>query len=316
MNRARLLLSLSFLGASLLGACSSSDSSSGNASDASAFVSSLASIVCDAYAPCCAQKGLPADGAQCRAFYTVFGSAQKGTYDPAAGQACLDAVRAASQSASVCDTAASSDTSDAICNNVFKSATTGTKNPGETCDEDGDCIASAEGKVSCQTQFTGTAETKTCLLQIVGKEGDSPCVATIDGNSTSFSFSSDGKTPAKGYSCNKKDNLHCDSSSQKCIAYADVGGKCTFSGDCLPASYCNSGVCAARLAVGADCGTSSFDDSCTADAYCDKMKCTARLADASACTSSNQCQSNQCVNMKCAAKSASDFSSAFLCGGS
>ncbi len=315
MNGARLLLSLSAIGVSLLGACSSSDSS-GGASDGQAFISSLASIVCDAYAPCCAKKGLPTDGAQCRAFYAAFGGGlAQGSYDAAAGQACLDATRAAvAKATDACDTSSSSSETDAICNKVFKTDSTATKNPGEACNNDSDCIASAEGSVECYSSFTGSAETKTCLLKIVGKAGDGPCVGTIDGDSTTSSFSD--KVPAKGYTCNKKDNLHCGSTSQKCDLYAEVGEKCTFSGDCVASAYCNvMGACADRVAVGGDCTSSS--EACSTDSHCDttSKKCVARVADGTACASSSECLSgSSCVNMKCSPQG--DFGSALLCGGS
>jgi hypothetical protein len=154
MNPARLFLSLSVLGASLIAACSSSSDSGGGASDAAAFTSSLADIVCNAYKPCCEKAGLPTDGAQCRAFYTAFGGLQKGTYDPAAGQACLDAARTGVQQSDICSSSGSTlGSADAVCNKVFKTATTQTKNPGEACTDDSDCIPGSEGTVECHSCF-------------------------------------------------------------------------------------------------------------------------------------------------------------------
>ena len=212
------------------------------------------------------------------------------------------------------------------CKGAFKQSGSGTAQPGESCSKDGDCAASAEGDVNCASTYSGNATTKACQVEIDGKAGDMPCISTRDGNTTSYSSSgiSSGdagpaRPAARGYVCDLAKGIYCDATSKACTAVQDVGGACAGydSYACVKTAYCNSQQkkCAARLAVGADCTGSS--QACVAKSNCDQTtrKCVAGLPDGTACTSSSQCESDDCVNGKCAASGGSDFSTQLLCGG-
>ena len=299
------------LGLSLVVLACGSSSSSG-AGSASGFVSSY----CQAYTPCCQKAGKPTDGASCRAFLGAFTSNQ--TYDPVAGQQCLDAVNAASAQPDFC-TGGSSSLDSSACTNVFKpQGGGGTKAPGDTCAQDSECAASTEGKVTCATHFeSGGGQTRTCQLSIVGKEGDSPCIGTKNGNVTSYSSSSNATPPSRGYVCDIANGIACDSTANKCTHIGAVGEDCSTNAlyACVTAGYCDSKTkkCVAELAAGADC--SSFEP-CAEGTYCEQTskKCTTRTPDGAACTTSSECKSESCVNKVCSASGSSDFGTALLCG--
>jgi hypothetical protein len=159
-------------------------------------------------------------------------------------------------------------------------------------------------------------------VQIAGKEGDTPCGGTIDGNVTYYSSSgSSGPPPARAYMCDVKDSLYCPTSTStgpapKCTRMAAVGAACDTGSQysCVKDAYCDfsSKTCMANAAIGAAC---DFGVKCVTGAYCDSTakKCAATLADGSDCTSSEQCASDNCNNKKC--QKSNTLGDAFLCGG-
>jgi hypothetical protein len=288
---------------------SSAACSGGSASTLDSFISQY----CDLYSPCCAKAGLPANGQQCRAVLTAFSGL--GQYDSTAGGACIDALRAKSSSADFCAMGGAAPQ----CDNVFNGNAGGTKMPGETCSKDSDCAASSEGKVRCETYFMTNAETKTCVVEIVGKAGDMPCIGTVDGNITYRSGT--GAPPPRGYLCDRKDSLRCNDTTKACVALSDLGAACTFNGTdspCRSELYCDTmqQKCAQRIALGAACET--FAESCVQGAYCDGTAkvCTQALANDAPCTKNETCASRSCVNMKCAASGGSNLSLQLFCGSS
>lgn len=296
--RAR-IFSLLLAGVAAWGAAGCGDTDSNGAGDRDQFLAQL----CDELAPCCEAAGRPADGAQCRAFYSAFvGSAG---YDQAAADACLTEFRARKDA---CDTSTRTAPS---CGKVF-STTSGTKQPGEACDSESDCAASDEGDVECESDYIDGATVQQCQVRIPGTAGSAPCVGTVDGNVTYYSGARDG-IPAKGYLCDVADGLSCDSTTGACKALAAVGEACT--GECVPSAYCEfaTGVCQERLAIGSACQN---DDDCVAKAFCaaSTKVCTAALASGAACESSAECESKSCTNQKCASDGLNDLSLALLCG--
>jgi hypothetical protein len=304
----RALVSASLLGLASIAAC---QGGGGSAGTADSFITQY----CTLYSPCCAQAGLPTDGKQCRAVLTAF-SGLGGTYDANAGSACLTQLNMLSSNGSTC---ANMDSA-TMCNSVYKGGSLGTKAPGAACMSDNECAASSDGRARCVFGFSGMAETQTCQIQVVGKAGDMPCIGTIDGNTTYSSGGGNQAPPSRGYTCNRADNIRCDSQSTMCTAIQDVGGACTFSSSldnpCVKTAYCDTMQmkCVQRLALGATCDT--FSDQCAAGAYCDSTskKCTTALADGASCTMNESCVSRSCVNTTCAKSGSNDISLQLLCG--
>ena len=292
-----------------LGGCSSSDSGAQSQSD---FIAKY----CAEFTPCCAKAGRPTDGATCRAFVSAF--APQGGFNVNAANACLGEVHAASSRADFCDNLGGG--SVPSCDKVFAKGGGGSVAPGGTCTKSSDCASSTEGKVDCASSFSGGSTTRKCQVQVVGKAGDSPCVGTVSGNTTSYSGSSSSTDiPSKGYLCNVKDGVYC-SSTGACTAISPVGGDCSgssFGYECVPEAFCDftTKKCVARKATGEPCDT--FGESCVPADYCESTSktCEPKVADGAACSDSQSCASGNCVNKKCEKNGLSDFGLAFVCGG-
>lgn len=256
---------------------------------------------CDKLAPCCEQAGLAGDGAQCRNFLGLFGGSD---YDPKAGEACLTA---ADKAADFC-----SNINLPECQGVFSSAS-GSVKPGGECTSTGDCAPSSEGTVDCAFAFTSTGgQIQKCQVQVDGKAGDTPCVGTKQGSTTTF-ISADDVAP-KGFICDVAKNIYCDQDSKACTATHAAGDACAGSSfECGPDAFCDFGSqkCAAKLPAGSPC--SGFD-SCKSGTYCDfdTSVCKESLPDGSACTSSDECVNGVCVNNKCGSDSSTGLS--LFCG--
>jgi hypothetical protein len=284
----------------------------GGAGSADAFVGSY----CDLFTPCCAKASLRSDGQSCRALLGAL--APVGSYDKQKGEACLAEMKAAAARSDFCDSSSSS--TPAVCDQVFNNSG-GTKQPGETCDEDSDCAASAEGKVECMSNFSAGAQVRKCQVQLHGKLGDTPCGGTVKGKSTYYEGSAGADVPSKVVLCYDVDGLRCDGSPKACIAYKAVGEACLSNGtfgDCVATAYCDSAQhkCAARKPTGAACGGASASSQyeCVMGNYCTTAgMCAAQLALDAACTTDNQCLTDNCVNGSCKANGG-DFGLALLCG--
>lgn len=305
--------SIGVLCALLATAFGCSSSSAGGTTGTASGKDDFLSQYCAEFAPCCAKAGLPSDGAACRA---VYGALTPSNYDAAAGNACLSEIRALSSSPTFCDNLGSTTGSAPSCKKVFQT-TAGTVAPGGECTQDKDCAPSSEGSAKCASLYKGGTTIKKCQIQIAGKAGDSPCVGTVDGNVTSYSSSGTATDiPTKGYLCDVKDSVYCNSTSGKCTAISGVGGPCTssYSHECAKDAYCDlsSKTCAAKKPASAAC----TGDQCITGTYCDDTTkvCTTQLAEGAACKTSKECLSNNCINSKCAKSGLSDLSLAFLCG--
>jgi hypothetical protein len=286
-------------GAGAFGVVGCGESKSDGAGDRDQFIAQL----CAEFSGCCKAAGRPSDGAQCRAFYGAFAPATG--YDQTAATACLDEVKAVG---SVCDANSLDSPS---CGKVF--AGSGTKKPGETCEDDNDCAPAESGRVECASEYVNGANIQQCQVRLPGTAGSTPCVGTRDGNITFYSGVSDA-IPTTGYVCDVADGLSCDSQSGACKSLGAVGAACTGSSyQCVAAAYCSftENQCKARLALGAAC---EDDDECAATAFCEPTgnTCAARHAIAAVCANNAECESDNCTNLKCGAKD--DLTLAFLCG--
>lgn len=283
-----------------------SDGGSGSVGNGGAATSdSFIDQYCGLLQPCCQQAGLRTDGVACKAFATF--AAAQGTYDPQAGDRCITELRAQSATSEFCKNPS---LNAASCRNVYASKGSGTKAPGAPCSDDDECAPSAEGTAECV--FAGS-DKRVCQIQIVGKDGDNPCVGTRDGNTLSSFGTSGADTPARGFVCDTKDNLRCDSKTKNCTLLVAEGAPCTSSDACVKSAFCDQLVtktCVKRFAPGEDCSKNST--ACEKTATCDSStkKCVALAPDGSPCSTSSGCASRSCVNGTCGAGS----SVSLLCG--
>jgi hypothetical protein len=252
----------------------------------------------------------------CQAF--VNEAASKGTYNPTAGQACINALQAASKSSTFCTDFGGNLPQ---CNNVF-GPTGGGAGPGQPCNTSSDCAKASGGSAICYSQTTfvdgGSTSTSTCVQTQKGTAGQGPCVGTVQGNTTYFALGS-GTPPGMGYTCDVATGVYCNSNTQKCTALGTTGQMCNGDEQCVASDYCpfggpNGSTCQPRIAVGSAC-TNNGSNSCVPDAYCDQSSstCKAQLASGSACMTSQECQSGICNNSKCTGSS--NLGLALLCGG-
>jgi hypothetical protein len=280
------------------------------AGSASAFVQSY----CDILKPCCAMAGLRSDGVSCNALLGAFASPS--AYNKEAGSACLAGLRAAASKPDFCQTFGDSEPES--CGDAFGNGPAGNKQPGEACEDDGDCARSSEGKVECQTTFVNSATVSKCQIRIKGKAGDQPCVGTVEGNVTSGN--SGLEPPPRGYLCYISDGLRCDSTTDACVALKPVGEACTSSvaDECVTSAYCDTTLrkCTERKQTGAMCTSSFSNPQCADGLYCSTTNrtCAAALADGAACTQNEQCKSTDCVNGSCGRDGGGDFGLTFICG--
>lgn len=270
-------------------------------------IDGFASSYCDLLKPCCASAGLRTDGAQCRQLISAFGS----NYNSTAGDQCLAALRAASQQADYC----SGGFNVPACDSAFGTKR-GSKKPGESCKSDSDCAAASEGEVTCRSASFGQSNDETCRLEIVGKQGDMPCVGTVEGDVTSYT-SSDEVT--RGYLCKVANGVWCDSNTKACAAIPRVGEACASSFasyGCTEDARCDTtiGKCVARTPLGSMC--SGTRDECAQGAYCDgaSTKCTATRSIGTACSEDDQCASGNCADGKCANDGFTTIGLTFVCG--
>lgn len=286
-------------------------SGSGSASSAQAFVQQY----CDLFAPCCAKVSKTYDQGKCTAFLGAFTSSA--TFDPAKGDGCLAAARAKQSDPNFCDSGAG----EGACDGVFESAGgRGAKPLGTQCEDDDECAASPEGTTRCATHFANNATTKTCQVQVHGKEGDEPCVGYKDGSTTvtSSSGNDEGPPPNRVVICWTADNLFCNRTTKKCERSQGVGGSCdpnsTFA--CDKSGFCDSATkkCVARLAQDATCQPFN-DKQCADKLFCDDTtkKCTPSTPTGSPCEKNDQCEKGSCTNGKCSSSFGTSFTTAILC---
>lgn len=277
-------------------ACTSGGSGGGTSSASSA--QSFVSQYCSLTAGCCEKQGKRPDQAKCEQFYSVFTA--QATYDPVKGQQCLDAARA---DATLCE--GSSDATDAACEGVFKEsgAAAGTKQPGETCEDDDECAPASDGEVQCSFFSKDGATVRKCQVHVRAKENDD--CAGDKGVGSSFTSGGSSEADRVGI-CWEEDGLHCDFQSKKCLKRIAIGDPCeSFSAKCVTGARCDSTqrVCVALKASGEDCepSASSFDQPCQEKLYCNETtrKCTPTLAAGAACTKDVECGQASCVNGKC-----------------
>jgi len=267
---------------------------------------------CDVYGPCCAAAGRLGDGQSCR--YTLTetrGSFLAATYDPEAGEACLNALKAASSDPDFCVDVTSKPRE---CDRAM--GVTGTTAPGGDCRAVHDCAPSAEGHVVCIESARVDTTTSTCEVEIRGKEGDGPCIYTVlPSGERLAAYLPTPDVPPRGILCYNSDGLYCNADGTadgQCAPLAPIGEACRGS-SCVAGAYCRALICAEPTPAGATCIWSV--DGCVDGTYCDSMTsvCEPRRAKGVGCLTSYQCLSDNCTDGFCGDSSV-EAALAFYCG--
>jgi hypothetical protein len=267
---------------------------------AEAYVEALCGFV----EPCCVKSKRPDGGANCRVFFGTI--AARSRYDVTSGEACLTAIRASAGKPAFC-----ADISGApACAKVFSpSDPRGTKQLGESCTSTWECAPRADEEVACRVQV-GLGGW--CQVQLRGRAGDAPCLATINGSIADWLPEPVGEMTQRGYLCNQADGLYCSPADRRCASKKPLGAACEGTEECEPSAFCDvpSRKCLARIPLGSPCGPTQV---CAGTASCPRatMTCTEVKLEGAACTEHDQCQSGECAEAKCTATF--DVSLALVC---
>jgi len=225
------------------------------ASDAGPSAAEFAGRYCALVASCCP------DSNQCRE-----AQGQRAPYRAAMAEPCLAALQASAGAPTFCTMgfAAAAE----ACQRVF-AAVVASKRLGEPCTENEECLLSPQGPVRC----AGVTRMARCLVLLRGKEGDSPCVATVGGPLTIPASESVGSEP-KGYLCHVVDGLWCNEAGSKCEKTKAAGAACTAFGECGTTHHCDdaSGRCAPRRDEDAAC---DVDEQCPSTICGEDNRCAA-----------------------------------------
>lgn len=284
-------------------ACSS-DEDSGAAAEAAAQDSFL-NDYCEIVNECCNQiLAQPKDVPTCKK--------RIGDLDPAmikdakARTTCLSQLRAVAAKTDFCSEFGNHD--QGACPDVSRKTLTGAKKPGDACAADAECAPSFDGPVACKG---------VCQVTKRGKEGDGPCVMTVDRDiAVKAKDDAQGNTAVVCYLA--QDSLLCDPASKKCAKPLAVDGACTDSFQCVRTAFCDpaSKKCTTKKANGNSCDAAL--DQC--QGHCEGGFCKANAKEGEACKDATFCVSGEglpqldCIGGKCAKPPAADARLAASCG--
>ncbi len=282
-----------FGGGAVAGCGGTSTGTSSTATAGGITADDFAAQYCALMKPCCDGSKLPSVG--CAASIKRI---LPGSFDGAAGDTCLAALRGAATTAPTFCDRESGLSSHPACSRL--SADHGSIPAGGTCTNatsNAQCDVSPEGAVGC---IYGSGRS-ICQVQLLGDVGASPCAydAGSDGSIPSGA-SLTGDVLPKAYYCDRSRGLHCNLTTSACVTASPVGGDCQYNDyECAAPGYCDTEakMCKARVAVGAAC--KDFR-SCAVGARCgavagDKADvCVALIENGSACTRNVDCASRAC----------------------
>ncbi len=258
------------------------------ASTAEAFIQSA----CGFIGACCAKAGLGAGTESCHAVYGAL--AARTSYDVASGEACLGAMREASARPEFCEDASGPP----ACALVFRSTEArGNQQPGDSCASGRECAPVTDGENRCVNPGGGPAW---CQIQIRGKAGDGPCVATIGDPVSVWPDDPPGQRTLRGYLCHESDGLYCDPTERHCLGKKPLGERCLGTEECEATAFCDisAHACLARKAIGAACQPWQV---CIPPASCNNATSTCAVAGpaGASCTRGEDCRSATCNGGKC-----------------
>jgi hypothetical protein len=248
---------------------------------------------CALFEPCCTVGGLVS-----RCAGRVGAGALAGSFDPAAGDACLAAVRRRQGSAEFCaglerPTGIELDVSWAAvpeCVAVFVPA--GETPPTRACATDAECEAGANGAAFCFTSGT--------CVQTSGRAGDR-CFGDFRRDLLSRSLGLYSGAMPDVFLCDNDKQLRCDSITRTCVPIQAraVAAPCADDLDCAADGYCSStsNACAVRLPVGAACTGS---EQCQAVCDLTTQRCADALPSGAACSGDvGLCSTGNCLENRC-----------------
>jgi hypothetical protein len=275
---------LSFV-ALLVAACanSTSDDDSGGGAEVAAKEAFLTDY-CAIISECCSKElSVPKDDLACKKRIPLLDPKMVG--DAQARTACLEQLRKVTASNDFCSDFGNFD--QPACPDARRKELLGAKKQGEPCATIGDCAPSFEGVVSCDS---------VCQVTKRGKEGDGPCVATVDGGAETR-LKGETKGPEL-FICHLRDELVCDSTSKKCIKPVTSEGKCKDSDECIAGFYCNkdTDACAVRRSNGNACDDDEQCQGKCIDGYCESSpEEGGRCATSAGCDDGLACLAGKCT---------------------
>ena len=276
-------------------------------SDQQAFIAQY----CDAIGPCCAQAGAPADaGTTCQSTLLRSGVSA----DRSLRAACLAEVQQlAGESDCVPEVANRADP----CVRTFNEPS-GPQAAGQPCAHNADCAGSAGTSTVCIVAPTPTNlnAPPICVVRVVGKAGDQPCVGTIfpEGVTIEYGVVLDGSdTPLNhGVLCERAKGLYCDPATRVCTPLLSESTPCTFADACASRVCRSDGTCSGIVSSGHACMPAACDDASTCDPA--SLICTSKRADGTACTDSAQCMGSCAQGMCSPVTRAQNLALAGWCG--
>jgi hypothetical protein len=267
----------------------------------------VSDAACGNVGKCCTDWGFKYDAAKCaeRLKADVQQSVNNATaatgvvYNPNKAGECVSAYKAIATACSVTDAQMTS--WKLACNSIW----TGTRANGEPCKDDFECAGAENGTATCATLHSLDGGVSGSCITVTssnphGTKG-APCAGTCRKESLGTVCSGSSNSPPGASSCYVEDGLYCDeSSSWKCVELVAVGGSCKGGEFCVKEAYCNSGTCAARIAVGGACASAGSND-CQDGVWCNAATklCEGAKDDKQPCTSNSECKSTRCDNGIC-----------------
>lgn len=209
-------------------------------------------------------------------------------FDRAKGDVCLEELA----KRPIADSCKDTSTKAPACR-VALADKSGAKKTGEACTKRSDCTTVPEGEVTCTNEVGGSV----CEVTIAGKEGDGPCLGTLESGVIYEQIQ--GTRAPRAFTCDTAAGVYCNRTSTKCEKVGDIGGACEKGTvrACVRAAYCDAtSKCAARVAVDASCATAE----CVREAKCDAtQKCVALKSGSAICTESSECTTGYCKEGRC-----------------
>jgi hypothetical protein len=282
------------------------------------FFTSLANIVCEGQALCCARASGGYDQQAChqqmQAYKASFqdGSARTGlVYDPQEGATCLARTRQRYTSCQASDL----EPGERGCGWIYH----GTKAPGEEC-FDPECGRMPDGTLLHCVRPTLHSTRGTCQAvspEVAwqgrhGQEGEScvgSCQTSASGSSTCRNEGSNQAPDSPA--CFDTDGLYCGPDG-RCIALVAEGQPCSYEQRCATGTSCNlsSEVCETGPFVGSAC---TAQNPCGGGTLCNTAtkRCEARKPPGSSCENDGECASSMCHSGTC--RSQKDLTHLYSC---